>query len=382
MRAVFVDKDSFFDDIQNVGMPFALPDYSAPDFAAPRLRDAPVVVFKEAPCQGVAPEEYHATSIFPEYFHLREGLWRLLPDSRMDCVTTMDGSGELRVKEFRRIEAGEPIACGRTENGEEGIYVHPGGFRFPRQAEEKFAFRSRLTRETSFSTDYDELYGLLRHERDSGFILWVLGPAVVFDRDARDAFVSLIEAGYAHALHAGNALAVHDIEAALFGTALGQDIYSKRSVPLGHYKHLDAINRVRGLGSIQEAVRRDIVKNGIMHALIACGIPFVLSGSIRDDGPLPEVIANAYEAQDAMRLLARRATTVIALATQLHAIAVGNMLPSYRVKDGVVRPVYFYSVDMSEFAASKLSDRGSLTARSILTNVQDFVVTLARGLQA
>ena len=119
-----------------------------------------------------------------------------------------------------------------------------------------------------------------------------------------------------------------------------------------------------------------------MKATLDKGIPYVLAGSIRDDGPLPEVQADVYRAQDQMRTLARKATTIIALATQLHAIATGNMAPSYHVlKDGSVRPVYFYSVDMSEFAVSKLANRGSLTARSILTNVQDFIVTVERGLR-
>jgi hypothetical protein len=119
-----------------------------------------------------------------------------------------------------------------------------------------------------------------------------------------------------------------------------------------------------------------------MRAIIRKKIDFVLAGSIRDDGPLPEVIADVYEAQDRMRSLARRATTVIALATQLHAIATGNMVPSYQVvEENHVRPVYFYTVDMSEFAVNKLANRGSLSARSILTNVQDFVVTVERGLR-
>jgi hypothetical protein len=209
----------------------------------------------------------------------------------------------------------------------------------------------------------------------------VSGPAVVFDRDARDAFVWLIEKGYVHGLLAGNALAVHDVEGALFNTALGQDIYTKRTAPLGHYKHLDAINRIRDAGSIRNGIEEGIIGEGVMHALIRHNIPFVLAGSIRDDGPLPEVIADVYEAQDRMRAIIKQATTIIALATQLHAIATGNMTPSYKVmKDGKVRPVYFYSVDMSEFAVTKLANRGSLTARSILTNVQDFMVNVRRGL--
>ncbi len=363
-------------------MPFVLPPYNPPDFSQPHLASAPVVFFEKVRKRGVAPENYHATSIYPEYFRVRKGEWRLLKESRMDCVVVLEKDGNLAVKEFRRLQTGDMVALGRRENGEDGIFVHTGAFDFPEHFAEKFAFRTRISRETSFSIDYDELYELLEHERQNGFILWVLGPAAVFDRDAREAFSGLIDRGYVHGMLAGNALAVHDVEGALFGTALGQEIYSKRITALGHYKHLDAINEIRSLGSIEAAVNRGLVKDGVMRSIIQKGIPYVLAGSIRDDGPLPEVIGDAYAAQDKMRALARRATTVIAMATQLHAIATGNMAPSYIVMgEDRVRPVYFYSVDMSEFAVSKLADRGSLTAHSILTNVQDFVVTVERGLR-
>lgn len=363
-------------------MPFVLPSYNPPDFSQGRFAHAPCVVFDRVRKRGVAPENYHATSIYPEYFHLKKGKWQLLRESRMDCVVVVEKNGRLTVKEFRHLKVGDMVAIGRRENGEDGIFVHTGAFDFPNHFTEKFAFRTRITRETSFSIDYDELYDLLDHERQNGFILWVLGPATVFDRDARDAFSALIDRGYVHGMLAGNALAVHDVEGALFGTALGQEIYSKRITERGHYKHLDAINKIKTLGSIEAAITEGIVKDGIMHSIILKGIPYVLAGSIRDDGPLPEVIGDAYAAQDSMRALARRATTIIAMATQLHAIATGNMAPSYIVMGKEqVRPVYFYSVDMSEFAVSKLADRGSLTAHSILTNVQDFIVTVERGLR-
>jgi lysine-ketoglutarate reductase/saccharopine dehydrogenase-like protein (TIGR00300 family) len=362
-------------------MAFHLPTYKAPDFSKPPFVDAPKVTFEKVKFPGVAPENYHATSIYPEYFQLNKMEWVLLKESRMDCVVVREKDGSLNVKEFRRLNVGDLVALGRRENGEEGIYIHTGAFEFPWADGDKFSFRTRFTRETSFSIDYDELYDLLEHDRDKGFIVWVLGPAVVFDRDARDAFVGLIEDGYVHALLAGNALAVHDLEGSLFGTALGQEIYTKETLELGHYKHLDAINRIREQGSIEKAIDAGFIKNGIMWAAVRKGIDFVLAGSIRDDGPIPEVISDVYEAQDSMRALARRATTVIALATQLHAIATGNMVPSYQVMaDDTVRPAYFYTVDMSEFAVNKLANRGTLTARSILTNVQDFVVTVERGL--
>ena len=363
-------------------MAFILPDYTPPDFILPIFADFPPVTFAPVKKSGVAPDNYHATSVYPEYFQVKPGEWQLITESRMDCVAVLEKDGSLSAKEFRNLNSGDLVACGRRENGEDGIFVHTTGFAFAAHIAEKFAFRSHLTRETSFSIDYDELYELMDYERKNGFIVWVLGPAVVFDHDARNAFAKLIENGYVHALLAGNALAVHDMEGSIFKTALGQELYSKKSVALGHYHHLDAINAIRRAGSIQEGIEQNIVTDGVMKAVIEKEIPFVLAGSIRDDGPLPEVIADVYAAQDKMRSLTRHATTVIALATQLHAIAVGNMSPSYHLTaHGQVRPVYFYSVDMSEFAVSKLVNRGSLTARSILTNVQDFIVTVERGLR-
>ncbi len=363
-------------------MEFQLPAYHPPDFHQPALAAAPLAVFNDAPQDGVAPDNYHATSIFPEYLHLTRGQWTLAAPSRMDCVIVRHPDDRLEVKEFRRLIKGERVAVGRMENGEEGIWVHTEGFTAVGGGTEKFAFRSNRTRETSFSIDYDELYALLKHEKRDGYVVWVLGPAVVFDYDARAAFCALIEQGFVDALLAGNALATHDIEGSLYGTALGQELYSKRTVAHGHYKHLDAINRVRKAGSIVSAVQSGMIADGVMRALVSNNIPFVLAGSIRDDGPLPEVVADVSAAQDRMREVVSRATTIIALATQLHTIATGNMTPSFTVDRRTgVRPVYFYSVDMSEFAANKLADRGSLGARSILTNVQDFVVTLRRGLE-
>lgn len=358
---------------------FKLPEYNPPDLTA--LRNAPLVQFKEVKEPGTAPEGYHATSIYPEYFQVRKGQWVLPEVPRMDCVAVLRDSGEIEVRESRRLHPGDLVACGRREGGEDGIFVHTQAFGLQQTECEKFAFRTRVSRETSFSYDYDELYNLLEHDREKGFLLWVLGPAVAFDKDSRECLSAIIEEGFVHGVLAGNALATHDIEAALFGTALGQDIYTKKHAPLGHYKHLDAINRIRRAGSIKAAVESGELKEGIMASLVKRGIPYVLAGSIRDDGPLPDVFANTSHAQDQMRALASKATTVIAMATQLHSIATGNMTPSYKVmEDGTIRPVYFFVIDMSEFAANKLADRGSLTARSILTNTQDFVVNLHRKL--
>ena len=208
-----------------------------------------------------------------------------------------------------------------------------------------------------------------------------MGPAFAFDHDARHCMQSLVENGYVHALLAGNALATHDLEGALLHTALGQDIYTQVSQPNGHYNHLDVDNKVRRSGSIPQFIEDYQIDNGIMYSCVKKNIPIVLTGSIRDDGPIPEVIGDVYEGQDAMRRVLRKATSVICLATMLHTIAAGNMTPSFRVmKDKTIRPVYLYTVDADEFVVNKLLDRGSLAATTIVTNVQDFITIVAKGL--
>ena len=242
-------------------------------------------------------------------------------------------------------------------------------------------FRQGRSRETSYARDYDRLMDLLRYEKEHGKIVWVMGPAFSFDYDARNAMQSLIENGYAHGLMAGNALATHDLEGALLHTALGQDIYTQVSQPNGHYNHLDVLNKVRRSGSIPKFIEENHIDNGIIYGCVENHIPFVLTGSIRDDGPMPEVIGDAYQGQSAMRDMVRDATCVICLATMLHTIATGNMTPSFRVmKDGTIRPVYLYTVDADEFVVNKLMDRGSLSATTIVTNVQDFITIIAKGL--
>ncbi len=359
-------------------MSFSLLPYTPPDFAALGLANAPDALWQPSPKDGVVPQGYHATTIFPEYYHVN-GQWVLAEESRMDCVAVLDG-GKVAVKEFRNIKKGELVCIGRTEDGSEGIYVYPNGFNEQSAMAETFAFRQGRSRETAFSKDYDSIYELLRHEKEHGNILWVMGPACAFDHDAREAFPKLVQNGFVHGLQAGNALATHDLEGAWLKTALGQDIYTQKSQFNGHYNHIDTINRVRLAGSIPAFIREENLHDGIICSCVEKGVPFVLTGSIRDDGPLPEVYADCYAGQNAMRDLVRKATTVITMATTLHSIAIGNMTPSFRVMpDGTIRQVYFYCVDVAEFAVNKLADRGSLSARGIVTNVQDFVVNVCKG---
>ncbi len=360
-------------------MTFKLDRYKEPDFEKEIFRNAPDAAAVPAPKDGVAPDNFHAMSIFPEYFKVG-GEWLLAAESRMDCVPVLK-DGSIQVVEFRHLKKGDLIICGRTENCEDGIYVNADGFNEGKSASETFAFRQGHSRESSFSRDYDELYELLKYEKNNGRIVWVMGPAFSFDHDARDAFSRVIAGGYVHAVLAGNALATHDLEGAYLQTALGQNIYTQKNQPNGHYNHLDTINKVRYYGSVPEFIKNENIDNGIIYSCEKYGVPYVLAGSIRDDGPLPPVIGNAYEAQDRMRNEIRSATTVICMATTLHSIAVGNMTPSFRVlPDGTVRKIYFYCVDISEFTVNKLTDRGSLSSKGIVTNAQDFIVNIANGL--
>ena len=368
-------------------MSFQLKTYQAPDFTLPRFTEAPEAKFEPAPFDRVAPDGYHATTIFPEYFKVG-GRWLLAEESRMDCVAVYENE-KIFVREFRNLKQGDMVFTGRTENGEDGIYVYPDGFsEFSGSAadgadsQESFAFRQSRSRETAFSRDYDNIYELLEYEKEHGYVAWVLGPACAFDADSRAAFSKLVMNGYVDALLAGNALATHDLEGAYLKTALGQDIYTQQSYQGGHYNHIDTINKVKYHGSIPAFIEKEGIDNGIIYSCVKKDVPFVLVGSIRDDGPLPEVHANVYEGQDAMRKCISKATTVICMATTLHSVATGNMTPSFRVMpDGTIRQVYFYTVDISEFAVNKLGDRGSLSAKGIVTNVQDFVVNVSKGLK-
>ena len=360
---------------------FELPKYREPDFTDKKFTDSPDAAWEKVTIKSVAPENYHSTSMYPEYFKV-SGKWTLAEESRMDSSVVLCDDGSLKVVENRNLEIGDKVIIGRTENAEEGIYLHSTGFEDPEAGNgDQFVFRQGRSRETSYARDYDRLFELLKYEKEHGNILWVMGPAFSFDADARRAMQAMVENGYVDGLMAGNALATHDLEGAMFHTALGQDIYTQQCHPNGHYNHLDVINRVRKSGSIAQFIDDYKIDNGIMYSCVKNDVPFVLTGSIRDDGPLPEVIGNAYDGQTAMRGMVKKATTVICLATMLHTIAAGNMTPSYRVlPDGTVRPVFLYTVDADEFVVNKLLDRGSLAATTIVTNVQDFIMIVVKGL--
>jgi lysine-ketoglutarate reductase/saccharopine dehydrogenase-like protein (TIGR00300 family) len=344
-----------------------LPDFDRPPFAgAPDARFAPL------PADGVLPEGFFSTSNLPTYVRV-DGRWLAPTRPRMDCVLVKRGA-VLETIEPRRLGRGDLVAMGEAEDGSDGIVVHPEGFLGGGHGVNEFRFMStEVSRERP--VNYEELAARVGEEkRRGGYLVWVVGPALVHSR-ARADFEWFIRNGYVQAVLAGNAVAVHDIEAAIFGTTLGM---SNTGQPTegGHGLHMRAINRVRAAGSIERAIETGLIGSGIMHALVTNRVPFVLAGSIRDDGPLPGVYSDTLEAQDAMREHTVKATGAIFVATALHAIAVGNMLPAFYLGDAGPAPLMTICVDQTEFVVNKLKDRGTHQAYGVVTNAQDFMHVL------
>ena len=175
---------------------FHLPKYREPDFTQPKFTEAPDASLEEVTIKGVAPENYHSTSMYPEYFKIN-GKWLLAEESRMDSSVVLGKDGKLHVVENRNLELGDKVIVGRTENAEEGIYLHSTGFgSADDENDDQFVFRQGRSRETSYARDYDRLFELLKYEKEHGNILWVMGPAFSFDADARRAMQAMVENGY------------------------------------------------------------------------------------------------------------------------------------------------------------------------------------------
>ena len=347
------------------------PDTS-PDFSQPPFAGAPDARFAPLPADGVLPEGFFSTSNLPTYIRV-DGKWLAPIRPRMDCVV-VKRPVLLETIEPRRPKRGDLIAMGEAEDGTEGIVVYTQGFLGGVHGANEFRFMStEVSRERP--VNYEELAARVGEEkRRGGYLVWVVGPALVHSR-ARADFEWFIRNGYVQAVLAGNAVAVHDIEAAIFGTTLGMSNTGQPTTG-GHGLHMRAINRVRAAGSIEKAVETGLIKSGIMYALVTNRIPYVLAGSIRDDGPLPGVYTDNLQAQDAMREHTVKATGAIFVATALHAIAVGNMLPAFHLCDGAPLPLMTICVDQTEFVVNKLRDRGTHQAYGVVTNAQDFMHVL------
>lgn len=354
---------------------FRLPVFQAPDFGEEKYTKMPSVKTEEVTIDGVAPEDFYITTHMPTYYNV-DGKWILPKHNSINCVAVVK-DGDVIVTEFRDLKVGDKVVLGKTRTGEEGILLYKEGF------PEYIYYKKGNAVESSFSEDYDHLFDLMQHERDNGgYIVWVLGPSVVFDYDTRNALNRLAENGYINCLLGGNAMCTHDLEGGFLNTALGQNIYTQENVPMGHYNHLDLLNEVRTIGSIKEFIAQGNVKDGIIKTLNDMGVPFVLCGSIRDDGPLPEVYGNTDEALTATKKELDKATLIISVATMLHSSSVANMASGYRYReDGTITPVYMYTIDVTENVVNKIAAaRENMAFTPMVTNAQDFVVNCEKAL--
>ena len=319
-----------------------------------------------APADGVAPDDFYSTTIYPTEVRAEIGdksHWLRVTGQRMDVMIVVEKE-TARCVLMRDLKIGDAVVCGR-----DGILVHT-----PELAAEEgdFAFMSAgVSSERRVEHAIDELAWELRRLRASGGrVVVVAGPVVVHTGGAPH-LARLINAGHVQALLTGNALPAHDIEYAMFGTSLGVDLARGRPVPHGHQHHLRAINRVRAVGSIAKAVEQGLISGGIMHACVKNNVDYVLAGSIRDDGPLPDTLMDLAVAQSEYARAIEGAGMILMLGTMLHAIGTGNMAPA---------GVRLVCVDINPAVVTKLADRGSLESTGIVTDVGLFLNLLASRL--
>jgi lysine-ketoglutarate reductase/saccharopine dehydrogenase-like protein (TIGR00300 family) len=346
-------------------------EYKKPDFSQDMFKAAPGAELLEIERDGIMPENLYLTTNHPTYIKYKSE-WKLANEQMMDSCIVLEND-EFYVREYWNIPKGAQIVGGFNEDGSEGIYVHEDGFTLAEEDRKKFssfAFMSSfISRE--YPIPYPQIVNELLRNRDSGYIIWVLGPAVTHSRGRAD-MSWLIDQGFVHVLFGGNAVATHDLEAAILGTTLGMNSLGK-PVPGGHRHHDDTINKIRTIGSMEKAVENGVVQDGIMYSCVKNNIPYVLAGSIRDNGPIPGVIKDTFAAQDVMRQYTKKATLVIMVSTMLHSIATGNMLPTFYEQKGALRPLNVICVDQDEFNLNKLKDRGTHQSVSVVTNAQDFL---------
>lgn len=327
------------------------------------VKGGPEAILRAADMDGAAPEDFYSTTNHRTSVFLR-GRWVPVERQRMDAVLVVEGD-RVRCCKLRDIRKGDLVVCGM-----QGIRVQPDV-----QSRDKPTFgfmTNEVSSERRVETTVAKVAAMMRHvRRAGGRIAFVAGPVVVHTGGAQY-FCDIIRLGYVQALLAGNALAVHDIEAALSGTSLGIDLNTGHPVEHGHRNHMRAINAVRRVGGIAKAVQTGVLTSGIMHACHTCGVPYVLAGSIRDDGPLPETLMDLVAAQEAYARLLDGVEVVVMLSSMLHSIGVGNMLPSW---------VKVISVDINPAVVTKLTDRGSTQTVGIVTDVGLFLHMLATKLK-
>lgn len=334
---------------------------------ATRVTVTPVRL-EPAPADGVFPDDFYSTTNLRTSINLN-GSWIDVAYPEMDCGILVDPQARTaRCVTMNEVRAGDLIVVGH-----DGIRVQP--LERPRRQPPVFAFMgSSVSPEKPNPRLIREIAERMREVRAAGGKILLVGGPVLIHTGAREQLVWLIENGYIQALFAGNGLAVHDIEVALYGTSLGVSLTEGIPVERGHEHHLRAINTIRRAGGIRAAVEQGILTSGIMHACVRHGVEVVLAGSIRDDGPLPDVITDTQVAQDEMRRVVRSGVSMaLMLASMLHGIATGNLLPA---------EVTTVCVDIEPAVVTKLSDRGTFQNISVVADVGSFLHELVHDLGA
>jgi len=327
------------------------------------VKGAPNALVRAADLDGAAPEDFYSTTNHRTSVRL-DGHWVTAEHQRMDAVLVVEGA-RVTCRKLRDLHRGDLVVCGM-----QGIRVQPD-----LQSRDKptFGFMSNeVSSERRVETAVARVAETLRRAREaSGRIAFVAGPVVVHT-GGTEYFCELIRLGYVQVLLSGNALAVHDIEVALSGTSLGIDLTTGNPVEHGHRNHMRAINAVRRAGGIGRAVEAGVLTRGIMHACHVHGVRYILAGSIRDDGPLPETLMDLIAAQNAYAEALDGVEVVVMLSSMLHSIGVGNMIPSW---------VKVICVDINPAVVTKLADRGSTQTVGVVTDVGLFLHQLATALR-
>jgi lysine-ketoglutarate reductase/saccharopine dehydrogenase-like protein (TIGR00300 family) len=324
-----------------------------------RVEDAHLV---PADRDGCAPEDFYSTTNHQTFVRIG-GDWVRVDRQRMDAAIVIE-EGRAVCRKLRELRKGDAVVCGVN-----GVKIVP---EFQERDRHGFAFMTNeISSERRVEVGVARIAAMMRAAKDAGErIAFVAGPVVVHTGGGAY-FCDLVRHGFVDVLLAGNALAVHDVEQALYGTSLGVDMESGRAIEGGHRHHMRAINAIYRAGGLHAAVDSGVLKSGVMYECIRRNVDYVLAGSIRDDGPLPDTVMNLVEAQDRYTEALRGVKLVLVLSTMLHGIGVGNMLPAW---------VRLVCVDINPAVVTKLADRGSSQTIGIVTDVGLFLRQLASAL--
>lgn len=318
-----------------------------------------------APRDGALPPDFYSTTNLNTQVRL-EGEWVSVSGTEMDVAIIVDREHRTaRTVPMILVKQGDPIAVGH-----EGVRVLP--LERSRESDDIFSFMSsEVSSEKPKKLVIHDIAREMREVKERGQRVVVVGGPAIIHTGAGPYLATLIKNGYVDALLGGNAIAVHDVESALFGTSLGVNLETSAPVDGGHHHHMRAINTIRLAGGLRPAVEQGILTKGVMYESIQRDIDLVLAGSIRDDGPLPDVITDTIEAQMKMRDAVQDAGIVLMICTMLHSIATGNLLPAH------VRTV---AVDINPATVTKLADRGSWQAVGLVTDAELFLRELVSSL--